>query len=701
MSGFKLLAIRPLGGNDKEIEDKFLKNLEPGMVYKFYQNYDYYIGEDLINTENYDKFSKDPISKVEALKSPLNIYSENGLEINISAIVGKNGSGKSALMELFFFWIFQKSVETKFIDLELEKSKLEKLNEDPENHSTDLEYEISINKKDIEYSKRKLNLEVFVEINNEIICFSNQRTNCKGFKYDELSLNNLNSFFYSIVLNFSIYGLNSIYGTWLDRLFHKNDGYLTPLVINPKREDGIIDINLENQLANSRILANLVDEKTKEKKILEKKKVEFLEFEAPRKPLDTDCYEIYKEIKDNNQGVDMLLKFPDNLDKEIPKAHGEKDDRSVFHFFGLSDEELNSAKTAFGEELFGDIESYTKRKLFKIVRTYKEFDKYLVKDTFDKIPNLRDFISEEIIESKSHKTLKIRQIVNTIKYCTLGYKNTQQLKDEYGIINKSGHFWNDRKFQISIKDFSKLLLKIKEDQPIIELIPNAFFKVGVKFKGEDKFEKLSSGEQQFINAITTIVYHVLNIDSNKNQYKSVNVIFDEVELYFHPDYQKNFIQELLGRLRNLRLKNIKSVNILFLTHSPFILSDIPSNNILCLEDGKSKEKLEETFAANVHDLLAHKFFLNDGFIGEFAKEKIKSLIDFLDPNKIQKTLKQKTKNRWNLQKAEEFIEIIGEPFLKSDLQELLIGYKKRNFGEKEWLEDEIKYLTRRLKNLEK
>lgn len=698
MSGFKLLAIRPMEGCDKQ----FLKNLKPGMVYKFYQDYNYYIGDDLINTENYDKFSKDPISKVEKLKSPLNIYSDNGLSVNISAVVGKNGSGKSALMELFFFWIFQESVKSGIIKVQEE---LEYFNQQLINNFENTEYPIDTNYafgkslecgKILDYAFREINIEVFIECKNEIICFR-KNIFCSNFKIMQIiHVDDLRGFFYSISLNYSIYGLNSNNGIWLNRLFHKNDGYLTPLVINPKREDGNIDINLENQLANSRILANLVDEKTKEKIILETKKVEFLEFELPHKTLETDFCEIYKEKYDDGKFGFSLLNFPasDNLVKEILNSHGEKDNKSIFHFFGLTDEEINKAKTEFGHELFENIESYTKRKLFKIVRNYQEFDKYLVKGTYDKIPNLLDFISKEIFASRSHKTLKVRQIVNTIKYCLLSNKNAEQLKNDYKIINENGHVWNDGKFQISINDFAKVLLEHKENQQIIELIPNAFFKVRVKFKGEAGFENFSSGEQQFINAITTIIYHVLNIDSN-NKYTSVNIIFDEVELYFHPDYQRKFIKELLDRFRNLRLKSVKSINILFLTHSPFILSDIPSKNILRLEDGEvSKKEFSQTFGANVHDLLANNFFLNDGFMGEFAKKKIERLIGFLTSKKI-------TKNGWNLQKAEEFIEVIGEPFLKADLQELLMDYKKRNFDEKKRLEDEIKKLTRQLKSLKK
>ena len=38
----------------------------------------------------------------------------------------------------------------------------------------------------------------------------------------------------------------------------------------------------------------------------------------------------------------------------------------------------------------------------------------------------------------------------------------------------------------------------------------------------------------------------------------------------------------------------------------------------------------ETFGANIHDLLADSFFLNEGTIGEFAREKIQGVIDTLN-----------------------------------------------------------------------
>ena len=85
---FKLLAIRPLKG----CSARFLKNLEEDRIYKFYNDYSFF--------ENQD-------GKVTEIKCedsvPENLYrTASKLEIQISALVGKNGSGKSSLLELLY-----------------------------------------------------------------------------------------------------------------------------------------------------------------------------------------------------------------------------------------------------------------------------------------------------------------------------------------------------------------------------------------------------------------------------------------------------------------------------------------------------------------------------------------------------------------------------------------------------------------------
>lgn len=85
----------------------------------------------------------------------------------------------------------------------------------------------------------------------------------------------------------------------------------------------------------------------------------------------------------------------------------------------------------------------------------------------------------------------------------------------------------------------------------------------------------------------------------------MNVVFDEIELYFHPDLQRRFLFLIISALRNIHIEHIEGINLLMVTHSPFVLSDIPRSNVLILS--KQKEIAGETFCANIHDMLGQSF----------------------------------------------------------------------------------------------
>lgn len=71
-----------------------------------------------------------------------------------------------------------------------------------------------------------------------------------------------------------------------------------------------------------------------------------------------------------------------------------------------------------------------------------------------------------------------------------------------------------------------------------------------------------------------------NVASTNFKFRHVTIIFDEIELYFHPEMQRTFIANLIDGISQLSLKNIRSIQIMLVTHSPFILSDIPKINVL-------------------------------------------------------------------------------------------------------------------------
>lgn len=116
MSGFKLIAITPLASCDR----KFSKNLKIGKPYQFYSNYKIKLTKNLSKIE-----SVEPIGD-----SSVNIYKlENDIKLDFSAVVGKNGTGKSSIFELLYYTVYAICTEKKINGinvLETEYSDLER-----------------------------------------------------------------------------------------------------------------------------------------------------------------------------------------------------------------------------------------------------------------------------------------------------------------------------------------------------------------------------------------------------------------------------------------------------------------------------------------------------------------------------------------------------------------------------------------------
>lgn len=153
---------------------------------------------------------------------------------------------------------------------------------------------------------------------------------------------------------------------------------------------------------------------------------------------------------------------------------------------------------------------------------------------------------------------------------------------------------------------------------------------------------------------------------NRRLYENVNVILEEIELYFHPEYQRMIVKMLLEKLQSIVFRHIKRVNITFVTHSPFILSDIPLCNVLFLKNGNpAMEKMQEnTFGANIHGLLKNGFFLPSLPMGEFAYYKINELFDKLNGYKLNPN--DSDQKDWFYSN----IMRVGEPYLREQLMKL-------------------------------
>ena len=196
-------------------------------------------------------------------------------------------------------------------------------------------------------------------------------------------------------------------------------------------------------------------------------------------------------------------------------------------------------------------------------------------------------------------------------------------------------------------------------------------------------------------SLSSILYHIQNLvsvndDTFRISYKHINLVLDEVELYSHPEYQRTFVADLLDRLSWLDITYpIESINILLVTHSPFILSDIPKNNILYLKNGKTVNdtgKIVNPLGANVNDILRQSFFLENGFMGKHIQTKILSLVDFLNSDNVEN-------EELDFVNAEKFIDLIGDEVVVKQLKVLLARKRKQDkTSYRSWLLSELEKL---------
>lgn len=716
---FKLLAIRPL----RECDSSFLKNLRKNCIYRFCNEYDYKFLDDkkkkvsaidfqngLLEIENQKELEYCEITSIQyCQKVPDFFYGEN---VNISAIVGKNGSGKSTLLELLYSFIFNISKKSKILKFEYG-----------------------------EVSYNKIHLEIYYLYDNEYykIVHKKNSTDVETTVFktvgngDFVKVTNVTEIlfkFYSLVINYSIYSLNSkVSGSWIKKLFHKNDGYQTPIVINPFRNEGNVDVNNEYNLAQARLILNhfvienntLVDgiELHEVSYSLNIAKAQYIvnnESIGEKEKLIIDDIITFLDInnfggpnrisslidtifsKKNSAAIGSLKQFVKGKDQsrdflitELSINHQEKisylcllyifkklkrisynyDEYKKYKFlFGqtwdseIFNNDVKSFKKNFRKEVgfYGSDEGFTlERFYFQLQNFFKSYTKkhsilVLIDDNFEErikevldfsyeqhnpsIYNVIDLVFDKLTEIVDNNRLKvfskyIADLNDDDTHITFKFKQAINyfINNIFGLINIKPTL--DENNQI-INDIYNVEINKKFLKKDIYNVPISFFKPEILMKKNGKdypFNRLSSGEQQMIHSILNITYHLYNIKSierkgRKKIYRHINIIFDEVELYFHPEFQKNFISNLIQNLTISEFKDF-SFNIIFSTHSPFILSDIPTENILRLSEGIPLSITDgvNSFGANIHDLLADDFFLGGNTVGKFASNKIDEIIN--------------------------------------------------------------------------
>lgn len=760
---FKLIAVKVLEGCRKSV----CKCLSVGKMYYF--NNDYYITDDSICLrDEYIRLLPDDFFSLDATST---------LQINISAVVGMNGDGKSTLMELVMRLINNCAKHYRLAD------------------------------KDNLLQIVRVKAELYYLLDNVVYCIKEAKEDnyaslwkCADMSDSDVrqwnkimtpvkSVSRMNELFYTIVSNYSHYAYNTrdfreewsnkvqseedCKKCWLHYLFHKNDGYRTPITIHPYRYEGNIDVNREAELTMQRLVALYIQEANPKEnnnsfRRIGSKDAELLQLTdiGYSKLQEFTIIQFFEDNKSISLLLNYIKKIEDNIsaydDFEVENLQDnmlETVECCLDLLTGTNDEPYSEFIRAFyvwignkkgvcssksdlrkflnSMRKFNNSIKITRLPYNEFAKKYKRYDKLNVKQlirirfVYDVLnswefpvdillkeyedlneiercqhyiiyktisicaiyPEYRDLVDsiergwnnnglvfnnsvikevvEKIKKDKTHVTLKLRQCLNFIELCKKENSNIFEKVSDIELYNKLG---NELKRGMFIR-FDDLKSYFKREPFPLDLLPPPIYKTDILFCSEldldnyIPYKYLSSGEKQLLNNFGALIYHLRNLDSVTDDgriYENVNVLFEEIELYFHPEYQRMIIKVLVEKLHALGLNHIRRINITFVTHSPFILSDIPLCNVLFLKDGKPviRRIQENTFGANIHGLLKNGFFLPSLPMGEFAYDKINELFEKLNGYKLDPN------NREHRDWFYSNIMRVGEPYLREQLMKL-------------------------------
>jgi len=558
---------------------------------------------------------------------PKNFFGDN---INLTAIVGENGSGKSSLIEqlllLFFKSTKQSNIASAWIlTYENEQTCLDLKYYNYENHGFNT---IKINNEKIRENSTKNSGEKYF-----FYSFT-----CKKKPYQNLFYNPSIELVSSSFLDFIHDGLKDQDASIYDFDFKPDDFNIFAF---PSKKNRIIDIKKNENTAVLNMFKTLENFKSKNidfqlDKFLNNQKLNFI-------PSKIECSFDLKDTK-------YLIKRDEKVKEVLFSQYYGLDFKSIYAYFITSILSIaieHPTKEGFSEYFFeeGEIKKYLQNLYDEQKKQIPENDTVsspiykLIKYVLNHLDEFIEFTSTINLANSIRKDSKLNA---DILYTAQLLEVLKKLDNENILDN---HQIRDRETIVKI----------------LSAIPS-YIRVDAYDQNEIKFNDFSFGEKNLITLIYSLVYYINYFDDTNT---TINIFIDEMETGSNPKWQKELMSILLFMFEKFNIP----LNIIISSHSPFILSDLPKENVIFLEKDENgncknvtKETNIKTFGANIHTLLSHGFFMKDGLMGEFAKGKI---------NKAITHLNQKTLTQDEVDYCENIISIIGEPILKRQLQKML------------------------------
>ena len=647
----------------------------------------------------------------------------------ITAIVGQNGAGKSSLLDIIFrilnnlgYCLYSREIRNASDPM----SYVEGVRADLHFRMNQYEGCVYCRGRMVAFQYDDFKCKFIVETSN------NQRPlqDEQGFEFFEDYTNPdfeiqkkvAKKFFYLIATNYSLQAYiandyrkeNTIEldkekqknvpsrSIWLNNLFHKNDGYMCPIVLNPMRSDGKINMTNEEHLTTQRLEAILIED-DEDAPFLKDYKFDRTEYNLKPRTIQYGfrewkhgkrLYYTEEEVNAHNEenlGDDMWF-YVEDQDIYDFETIAQNEDSYSYHILKALFCGVKPGMT----KLQLALREYVVYKVLSIAEKYPSFSNYAdrfntrlifapipPKDADNIIKDVRD-LARKAKTNRSHIGLKLNQALSFI------YK-TNRITDKKLLERLEEPF--------SYREYAEIFnipLKGKRIFERMRLLPPSIFhrEIYVKKDGEEErtIESLSSGERQFYYMMSAIVYHLLNLSTithngRRIKYGDVCLVLDEIEICFHPDYQRKFLKWFVDIIDRMGLNKKFGMHVIFTTHSPFLLSDIPKVNILSLENGEPKPlAMHDTFCANVYDLLRSPFFMKE-YIGEFAADKLDMLVEDVNHMNID--------NDEVYHRLYERVDQIGDDFIRNRLHSQLA----ERYSPLAKLRDEERQLSDRLESV--
>lgn len=359
-----------------------------------------------------------------------------GSRINVEAIVGVNGSGKSSLFEIIYRVINNLSCL-------LNRGKRRKTADDlyyVKDLYAELYYVVNGQLARISCLGDKVEFQMGKETSVTLTAIKDGMVSSEKVLMADFVKWAKENFFYTIVTNYSLQAFNAndykrerclllkdvlndamaetqAEGhVWMDSLFHKNDGYMTPIVLNPYRDEGVFDLNKEHHLTLYRLSAILIYAQVHDRRFMEDYDLDNILYTFDSSSLEKKYVEKYQVKFKVYDGYKFSPLKHNDIGTEILKCY------EVMDGLNFDDTLQKTAAMYLIYKTFAIANSYPAYEEFSGLGELDKFTQKAEPDTMDLIYKLVKTITRD----KSHISLKIRQTLHFLNALKKGTIDSQK-----------------------------------------------------------------------------------------------------------------------------------------------------------------------------------------------------------------------------------------------------------------------------------